>query len=317
VNEDDFRRQLTEAAEYYRFYGRSRPVATARGCGGCSERRESLNAAVPGLGDAVETVAKPLAALADKLLGTDFLGKRQVRTWAVGVRTSPVMREGNAVGHRVEALDACLRSLAAAGWRDVHVFAEPHSTIPNSAATVHRNTERLGAWRNFYETATWLYNHIQADCYLLIEDDCTLAASSRQWLAANLWPSDDAVMVSLCMLAGKRVGGRFVSSESLCEPQTVGGFLRLRKYQQLWGSQALAFPRRAMPLLLGDPLVHQQTYRGKPTESMTDVRLGSWAHRHGSSWVCSPSLGLHHTEYPSAIGHGTVGVEMQVKNYAG
>lgn len=45
----------------------------AEGCSGCAKRRAALNAAVPKLGDAVAVVAKPVAWISDRLLGTKFL----------------------------------------------------------------------------------------------------------------------------------------------------------------------------------------------------------------------------------------------------
>ena len=72
------------------------------------------------------------------------LARGRVSTWAVGIVTAP--RDQPTLGR-------CLTSLAAAGWNDPRVFAEPGVEVPDGLAHI-KITDALKSWASG-RTGSW------------------------------------------------------------------------------------------------------------------------------------------------------------------
>ena len=138
------------------------------------------------------------------------LARGTVRKWVVGLTTAP--REESTV-------EESIRSLAAAGWGDPHVFAEPHSPIPDCVEpqnlTVRPQT--MGAWPNWLLSATELYlRSPQADAYLIVQDDVVYAQGLREYLEKELWPAERLGIVALHTAShwGHRAPARILSDRA-------------------------------------------------------------------------------------------------------
>jgi len=87
------------------------------------------------------------------------------RIWMVGMLTAARTKS---------CLVGALNSLSEAGFQDVHLFAEPGSSVPDHPAlgsvTVHR--QRLGNLANFLTSLTDLYQRSDsAECFAVFQDD--------------------------------------------------------------------------------------------------------------------------------------------------
>ena len=210
-------------------------------------------------------------ALADRFFPPESSPIGADRAWTVGVITAP---------RRVPTLGRTLRSLAAAGFGPVRIFAEPGSTIPPEADR-HRlvvHPARLGNFANFYNALASLYrDEPGAECVALFQDDIEAADGLRAWSDSQLWPLG-AGLVSLFtprVHADDRPGWR------LLRP----GFHRV------YGGQALAFRRDVLEEFLADPHVLREVHAGRHGD---DAVVAAWAARRGLPIAYhSPSLVQH------------------------
>lgn len=202
--------------------------------------------------------------------------------WAVGMITAP--RPEPTIG-------PALRSLRRAGFDDVHLFAEPDSTVPAEFAhlPVTRHGRRLGTLGNFYSALTGLYMlRPHAGYFAVFQDDVEVAEGLRAWCDGEPWPAD-AGLISLYtprVLAGEATGWR-----SLCM-----GFYRT------FGALAFVFRRDALVRFLTDAraLAMRQTF-----PHADDGVVGDWATRTGLGIAYhTPSLVRHGGACSATEGHG-------------
>ena len=95
--------------------------------------------------------------------------------WTVGIITAP----------RPQGfyLDATINTLKRAGWKDMTVFAEPSSTIPDGDITVVRRRKTYGDWTNW---ATALYDLLLSEpdtgYFFMLEDDAEICPGARAYV---------------------------------------------------------------------------------------------------------------------------------------
>jgi len=201
--------------------------------------------------------------------------------WAAGLVTAP--RSKPTIHH-------ALKSLQAAGFDEIHIFAEPDSWIPRKfrhlPVTVHGRT--LGTVGNFYTSlATLSMTQPRADCYVIFQDDIEVPAGLRNWCEQEFWPHDTG-LVSLCTV-------RAYSND-------VSGWQVLRLgYHRTFGAQALVFRRDILHQFLTDGLVFQ--FRETHAHG-DDAVLGEWATRQDIGIAYhTPSLVTHIGEESAIPGH--------------
>ncbi len=191
--------------------------------------------------------------------------------WAVGLLTAPRPNP---------TILRTLRSLEAAGFDSIHVFAEPGSWIPGEFAdlpvTVHGQT--LGNLGNFYTSLVALYMiQPEADCYALFQDDIEAAQGLREWCDHQFWPND----TGLVSLFTPRAYG---SEKAGWQLLTLG-------LSRTFGAQAFVFRRDILKEFLTDgaSLEHRQT-----RVHGDDAVVGEWA-------ICRGiGIAYHH---PSPVQH--------------
>jgi hypothetical protein len=205
-----------------------------------------------------------------------------VRSWAVGVTTAP---------RRRPTLEACLESLARAGWDEPVLFLDAvdapgrFAHLPGTARDV-----RVGAWPN-YCLGLWelLLRRPDADAFLMVQDDAlfTDRGDVRGYLEQTLWPGDAPALASL------------YTSAEYTAPQDGWRALTGR---WRWGALAFAFPGALARAFLTDPEV--VAHRGNPADgglAGVDCLIGDWAERAGVAvWHPTPSL-VQHIGTTSAI----------------
>ena len=206
-------------------------------------------------------------------------GGRRVRTWAVGVVSSPRCQP---------TLDATVESLARAGWDAPHLFLD--GTVRVSERLAHLpgvlREPRVGCWPNSYlALAELLMRHPDADAYLLAQDDVRFygAESLREYLEQVLWPGRRRCLVSL--YCPSIYSAPAFGWQSLPFPWTLG-------------AQAFVFPRRVAQDFLLDRSVCDHRWGGwqEPNRGLTqtDVVIGLWAWRERIPvWYPTPSLVQH------------------------
>ncbi|HAV64321.1 MAG TPA: hypothetical protein DCY13_18385 [Verrucomicrobiales bacterium] len=199
-----------------------------------------------------------------------------VAVWSVGVLTAP---------RRQPTLYRSLKSLAAAGWDEVRVFAEPGVVIPDSVPDrlITRRSERIQAWPNFLLALTELHlRQPHADAYLLCEDDVVYCRGLRAYLEQTLWPANRLGVVSL-----------FTSGYQ--DPQHGQGFFPTRHGLASWGAQAYLFPNASARALLRHADVVNHRSRGpKQGRADQDAVVGYWCQKADLDYYMhSPSLAQH------------------------
>jgi hypothetical protein len=202
-----------------------------------------------------------------------------VRTWAVGVTSSP---------RRRPTLEATLDSLIRAGWRSPHLFLDGTVRVPErfSGLPGVLREPRVGCWPNYYlALAELLMRHPEADAYLMAEDDALFynGESLREYLEQMLWPDRHPCLISL-----------YCSSA-----YTSPGF-GWRPLRARWTEGALAFifPRRlAQDFLLDRAVCDHRWARWQEEDggfADTDHIIGRWASRKRIRiWYPIPSLVQH------------------------
>lgn len=108
----------------------------------------------------------------------------EIKKWAVGIITAP----------RVEhTLYRTVQSLKAAGWDKGHVFSEPNNyltTIPEYH--IVQRVSKLGIFGNWMLGLYELFiRNIDADAYLMIQDDIIVSPGTKKYLEESLWFNED------------------------------------------------------------------------------------------------------------------------------
>lgn len=199
-----------------------------------------------------------------------------VTSWAVGVTTAP---------RREPTIARMLESLAAAGWPEFKLFAEPGCEIPalpeGSAAVVR--SQKFGAWPNFLLGLSELVlTTPDADAYLMCQDDTVFCKGLRRYLEQQLWP-------------GALVGVVSLHAASHQTREEHGGFFSEDVGWSAWGAQAYVFPNSSARALLCDPSVvnHRQRGIGEGLQNVDSV-VGDWCRRAGLPYFLhAPSLTQH------------------------
>jgi hypothetical protein len=274
-------------------YAAAERMAAAGGAPGFSaERAKALREAA--LGDLpylrledepAGTPAEPDAPLAT-LVPPPTRRHGSVRSWAVGVTSAP---------RRRPTIEACLDSLARAGWDEPILFLDAVGVPARFAhlAGTARDV-RVGAWPN-YCLGLWelLLRRPEADAYLMVQDDALFADGGglREYLEQILWPGESPCLVSL------------YTSSSYTAPRD--GWRNLPE-TWFWGAVAFVFPKALALAFLTDPEV--VAYRGNPVNgglAGIDLVIGDWAARRGVEvWHPTPSL-VQHIGTTSAIWSNT------------
>ena len=114
--------------------------------------------------------------------------KRPNTTWTVGMT----------VAYREKTtFNETLQSLAAAGWSDPYIFAEPNTNTELPNKNLITNDKVLGNWQNFCNRVEYFATLPRTTHYLLVQDDVEFLPDTRTWLENN-WPDDgDRSILSL------------------------------------------------------------------------------------------------------------------------
>jgi hypothetical protein len=208
-----------------------------------------------------------------------FRRRRRVRTWAVGVVSSP---------RRQPTLEATLDSLARAGWNAPHLFLDGTVRVPERFGGLPGvlRVGRVGCWPNYYlALAELLMRHPDVDAYLLVEDDALFYDGEvlREYLEQMLWPERRSCLISLYC-------------PSLYSARNFGW----RPWRAEWtlGALAMVFPRRVAQDFLLDASVCDHRWGRWHEEdggmANTDIVIGRWARRKRIRiWYPTPSLVQH------------------------
>lgn len=196
-----------------------------------------------------------------------------VRNWSVGVTTAP---------RKEPTLARCLSTLAAAGWPECIVFAEPDSDLrglPEGTELVTRN-RTLGAWPNWLLGLSEMFlRDPRADAYFIVQDDTIFCQQIRELLEAVLWPDPATGLVSV------------YSAAPCCHNEV--GFHRVKS--EMLGALSVILPNVSVRLLLAD--FHVVSHRMSPMHDGTkyiDVVVGDWCGRsRRPAYFFSPSLAQH------------------------
>lgn len=200
----------------------------------------------------------------------------RVREWAVGVTTSPRIHP---------TLDACLDSLARAGWDRPHLFIDGPVRLPDRYASLPATyrSERLGAWPNYLlAMAELLMLRPRANAYLIVQDDVIFfeQESIPRYLERVLWPGTGPCLVSLYCCEddqARRPGWRAIPGIATSGPL------------------AMVYPPEIAKAFVTDFGLFE--HRWHPDEkSATAIRdlIPMWASRQGVAvWFPTPSLAQH------------------------
>jgi glycosyltransferase involved in cell wall biosynthesis len=198
--------------------------------------------------------------------------------WQVGMLTAP---------RDAPTIHQTLASLHAAGFTQVHIFAEPGSWIPRMASDLRvvLHERRLGNLTNFYNAlVTLLEQAPDADTFAIFQDDVHVAEGTRAWCESEFWPQG-AGLVSL------------FTPRPHIQPET-GWHLLLPGTNRICGAQAMVFRRDVLRSFLADPLVVRSLHVGR---SYDDAIVGGWAARQRLSIAYhTPSL-VRHTGAVSSL----------------
>jgi hypothetical protein len=202
--------------------------------------------------------------------------RRPIKTWAVGVTTSP---------RRRPTLERCLDHLTRAGWEAPHLFMDGPVRVPERFGHLPGTLREpaAGAWPNHYLALFELtLRQPSADAYLILQDDALIydGENVRAYLERTFWFGGAAQVVSLYC----------------AEPYTAAkfGWHRFRK-AWVWGALAFAFSRDAAQRYLRDGRVCRHRWRS-PDGGLVqiDVLIGWWAKRRRIPvWFPTPSLVQH------------------------
>ena len=199
-----------------------------------------------------------------------------VRTWAVGVTTSP---------RRLATVEPCVESVIRAGWDEPVLFVDGEVELSQQLVSLEscRRQPALGAFPNFALSLSELYmRDPHADAYLMIQDDAIFLPSlaTREYLERVLWPDAGAYMASL--YCSKKYN------------QVNAGW-HLFPENWVWGAVAFVFSNSAVhEILTSATLLHHRALPGRDGLSKIDVVLGRIAREKEIPLIFpSPSLVQH------------------------
>ena len=199
-----------------------------------------------------------------------------VNRWAVGVTTAP---------RRASTLDICLKSLAAAGWDQPHLFIDGEVEVPAEFNTLSRTvrTPAVGARQSYYlALQELLEREPEADALMLVQDDALWPGHLpvREYLEAALWPGPQRGLVSC-----------WCCSDDTAPSAGWHAIARPWKF----GAVAFIFPRECAEQFVRDPQIQQicRCEPGVPTAGLS-LLIGDWAWRQGILvYFTTPSLVQH------------------------
>jgi hypothetical protein len=203
------------------------------------------------------------------------LSRGTIRRWAVGLTTAP---------RAAPTLERTLKSVAAAGWSELRIFAEPGSEIPVGPAhvSVTWRESTVGAWPNWWLGLAELYQRDpQADAYLMLQDDLVCCRNVRSYLERELWPAERVGLVSFYCPSV------YGSAQS--------GFRQIRIGDGLIGALTYVISPAAVRSVLthGATLAHRLRGTTVGTRSI-DTVVGQWAQARRFPVFCHvPSLAQH------------------------
>jgi hypothetical protein len=271
---------------------RDRIEATAR------RAAEALNVVHP----AAErvTVARPASGRPlRQLVPAPMARHGKIDEWAVGVTTAP---------RREPTLEACLESIARAGWDRPYLFVDGAVRIPERFGDL-RGTfrdEKLGAWPSYYLALTeLLMRQPHADAYLIVQDDVVFfdRENLREYLEEALWPGETSPLVSLYC----------AQPDARPEP---GWHCR-----QGWvaGAHAFVFPPPLAKHFLTDRPVFDHRWADDPVWACcVDDVMHHWAKTAGIDvWFPSPSLAQHIGESSTLWPHAGIDQSRRADRFAG
>ena len=199
----------------------------------------------------------------------------------IGVLTAP---------RGVPMLAATLQSLANAGFKRLHIFAEPGSPIPSEANghTIEIQPHRLGNFLNFYNALSTLYRkNDRASGVVIFQDDVVVAAGLKEWCDAELFPLD----CGLVSLFTPRVHSDVRPGWRVLSPGAA----------RIWGGQALAFRRDSLEQFLSDPQVIREVNVRKDSD---DAVVSGWAKRRGTGIAFHSPSPVQHVGRVSSLWTG-------------
>lgn len=263
-------------------------------CGGCDKRAKTLDR-VAGVripfGGQVEDTEFHYVAI-DAPPGYNVKDDE----WAIGVTTAP---------RATVSLPQSLASLWRAGFRDVRIFAEPGSVVPQCDGVVE-NPARFGVFQNWFRSLRRLREEKPAArFYAIFQDDVVYCRGLREFLANDLWFADNIGFVSPYRSEGKMIavgkGKRVFRPSDHYIDATHGRRQKCRKGNGLWGACTYVMPRESVDLLLADPSLQVR-------ERMIDLAIHVVLAQHGrDAWYYCPSLADTMRGIQSSIGHGAGG----------
>lgn len=217
----------------------------------------------------------PVGRIVDALpLPAEKVGR--VTRWAVGVTTAP---------RRSPTLSTCLRSLAAVGWDQPHLFIDGAVEIPDEFGSLSRtvHSPARGARQSYYLALQQLLEqNPDADALLLVQDDALWPAHLpvREYLEAALWPGPQRGIVSCWCCTDD------TASEA-------GWHTIARPWK--FGAVAFIFPRECAERFVRDAEI-QYSCRNEATAATAGISMliGNWAWQAGIPIsFTTPSLVQH------------------------
>ena len=222
----------------------------------------------------------------------------EVRRWSVAVTTSP---------RRHSVLEACLESIARAGWDDVLLFMDGTVRVPPQFSHLPTSWREhpLGACTAWYVCLMELVaRQPDADAYVIFQDDVLLHLGERlrDYLQLALWPAARPGLVSLY------------------NP----GLIQRRGWHPLprdwdWGTLAVVFPAGLARQFLSDPAVVRSCLPAKTgTHRPIPDMVRGWTRRaQVTIWCPSPSLTQHMGATSTLWPHAGLGRRRQAPWFSG
>lgn len=204
--------------------------------------------------------------------------------WEVGITTSP---------RRIPTLSRTVKSLREAGWENPHIFSEP-GVNPLKHCVWHQNKERLGGWPNFVSMAKQIVE-IDADAYLLLQDDVLLSPNLRAYLESTSPPR----------------GAACLSPYTSSKYHRDGWGWHTARYKGLVGALAFIFTKDKLRSLLASPWAREKQSNG------IDTFIGRWAKRNGGIQFHSPSLCEHIGDTSTIHGGASNSGQRHSKSFVG